>query len=202
MKQPTYILIDRDTLTVRISTRRSNKHFIIPIAKSEIPQGIHSIREQLIDWVLDPAARATWKKAHPDLVKKGVRVAFCVGSPDPWHIALAYLMWQGIVQGLAWDIVKLSIREALKALSSYNLAPESTVTKASKLRKASIGFSYTEYASDGKKQREMFLGLKKGHEYVREYERDEVQKSLLPKKTAIRREAGKSPNTGLEGKKS
>lgn len=198
---PAYILIDRDKLTVKLSARQSSKHFTIPTVNSQIPHGIHSIREQLIDWVLDPAAHVAWKKAHPDLVKKGIRVAFCVTPPDPWHIALAYLMWQGIAQGLAWDFVKLSISQAVRALSSHNLAPEPTLAKVSKRRETSIGFSYTQYASNGEKQREMFLGLKRGYEYAREYERNEVQKSLIPEKRAIKRAPGKPPNTGLNGKK-
>lgn len=191
MKQPAYILVDRNTLTINLSARRSSKHFTIPIAKSQIPHSIYSIREQLINWVLNPAAHKAWEKAHPDLIKKGTSVAFCVGSPDSWLIALAYLMWQGIVQGLAWDVVKLSINEAVRALSSRDLAP--TLAKASRRRKMSIGFSYTEYSSSGQKQREMFLGLKRGYEYAREYERNEVQKSLLPEKKAIKRVPRKPP---------
>jgi hypothetical protein len=195
MKQPAYILIDRDTLTIKLSARKSSKHFTIPTAKSQIPYRADSIREKLINWVLDPAAQKAWKKAHPDLVKKGVRAAFSVGLPDPWHITLAYLMWQGIVQGLAWDVVKLSIGQAVGALSSHNLAPEPTLAKASKRSKTSVGFSYAQYASNGEKQREMFLGLKRSYERAREYERNEVQKSLVPEKKAIKRAPGKPPNT-------
>jgi hypothetical protein len=199
MKQPGYILIDRDALTIKLGARQSSKHFVIPTAKSQIPHSIHSIREQLIDRVLNPTAHRAWKETHPDLVKKGVTVAFCVAPPDPWHIAIGYLMWQGIVQGLAWDVVKLSIGNAIETLVSHNLAP--ALAKTSKRRKTLIGFSYAEYASNGEKQREMFLGLKTGYEYTREYERNEVQKSLISEKKAIKRVAGKPPNIGRQGKK-
>jgi hypothetical protein len=173
-----YILIDRENLTLDLGEKSRKKSvFQIPL---EIDRGhLSPIQEEVYYGVLYPDAHAEHKKKHPDYEKKGIRVAFSLVEPDPWLIALGYIMWQGIVQGLSWDIVKISIQKALDKLSSFGSAPTNfkIQNKTSKVRQ--VGFSWTKYGTDEKKQYEMFLGLKSSYENKSERKRNEIEKSKV-----------------------
>jgi hypothetical protein len=94
-------------------------------------------------------------------------------EPDPWMIALAALMWEGIIQGLAWDFIKVSVHRALAVLRQHGVAPSVGGTKHAR-SKTRIGFSYAEYAEDGELLKDMFLGLE------REFARRSEPERLLP----------------------
>ncbi len=71
--------------------------------------------------------------------KTGEDVAYCLVPPDPWLLAIMYVMWDGVIQGVAWDGVKLLASNALNGLKSKKLAPGE---KANEKR----GFAFAAYA--------------------------------------------------------
>lgn len=110
-------------------------------------------------------------------------VQYCLSSPDPWLVALATIMWQGIVQGLSYDVIKLSVNAALAKLRAGNLAPSSETVR----RTASAGrvrFRWTSYASDGRKRRELYVELLRRRREMSQWEQSDVEGSfrLPPKK--------------------
>ena len=111
-----YILLDRQTLTVKVKKKPSKKSFIIPTELDDFH--LSPIEEAIYYWVLYPAAHAEDRKKYPDDEKKGIHREYQLFEPQPWLIAIGYLMWQGIVQGFTWDVVKLFVRQAINELSS------------------------------------------------------------------------------------
>jgi hypothetical protein len=105
--------------------------------------------------VLYPAVEAEDRRAG----RKDV--AYSLVQPDPWLIALAMVMWEGIVQGLSWDVVKVSVRKALAMMQAEGVAPSETYKKKSSDR-TELGFCWTAY-KNGKKQYDMFVGLRRVH---------------------------------------
>jgi hypothetical protein len=67
-------------------------------------------------------------------------------------------MWEGVLQGAAWDTVKFAVRRALDKLSNEGFVPPPE-SSSSKERTFRAGWS--QYSSSGRKQYEMFLSLKK-----------------------------------------
>ena len=113
---------------------------------------------------------------------KGVR--YKLSYPDPWLIVLAYIAWEGVIQGLTWDVVKVAFHAALNKLRIHSLAPEASLEKCKKKThktsskkhkkkkvKTAIGYSYEEYSTDGRKQRSIFFGLKRYYDSLSEAER-------------------------------
>lgn len=47
-----------------------------------------------------------------------------VFPPDPWLLAVAYVMWEGMSRGLTWDTVKVLIENAIKKMQSLGVAPK------------------------------------------------------------------------------
>jgi hypothetical protein len=89
----------------------------------------------------------------------------CLITPDPWLVVLAAVMWEGIVQGLTWDCVKAAGKAALARLAERGLAPTASkarrTTSGQRESRTEVGFHWVEYAESGKKQRELFLGLRR-----------------------------------------
>ncbi len=77
-------------------------------------------------------------------------------------------MWERIVQGLAWDTMKVLVRKAIETLKHKGVAPASEDQKVTQKEATELGFAWTNYLN-GKKQYHLFLGLKKV--YVRETKR-------------------------------
>lgn len=114
-----------------------------------------------------------WQVLYPAVEARDRRggrkdIAYSLVHPDPWVIALAMVMWEGIIQGLAWDAVKLSVRKALSVMQAEGAAPTESYNKK-KAKRTELGFCWTEYRN-GKKQYDMFVGLRRVH-------REQVRKS-------------------------
>jgi len=177
-----YILLDKHTLTVGIGNRPSKNTFVVPTEVRALFRELSPIEDAIYYDVLYAARYAEDRKRYPDDEKKGICRAYKLIEPTPWLIAIGYLMWQGIVQGLTWDMVKLSVRQAIDELSSHNLAPNPISKKTRKSGETSIGFAWSQYATNGSKQREMFLGLKSRYERLSESERQQVDMSVIEPK--------------------
>jgi len=129
----------------------------------------------------------------------GRSTAYALAPPEPWLVALAGVMWEGIIQGLAWDVVKVAVRNAATVLRDAGLfpKPQHGGEKTTTLR---IGWS--SYADSEEKQFEMFLSLKRsveilpeGHAVAVARARDTEQFGKLIR--AAKREKGESKPSGL-----
>jgi hypothetical protein len=63
-------------------------------------------------------------------------------------------MWQGILQGAAWEVVKAAVSKGLDKLRAKGMAPAPNAD-------ASLEARWIQYSSSGKKQYEMFVSLRK-----------------------------------------
>lgn len=111
-------------------------------------------------------------------------------EPDPWLLALAALMWEGMVQGFAWDAIKVSAIGALATLRESGLSPGRPTSKQLKKKTASrrksntrVGFSYTQYSREGRPLAQFFLGLQRVFKGTKKSERT----SLVRKREGKRR---------------
>jgi hypothetical protein len=53
----------------------------------------------------------------------GVKTSYYLSPPPLWLAAIAGVMWEGVLQGAAWDTVKFAVRRALDKLSNEGLVP-------------------------------------------------------------------------------
>ncbi len=97
----------------------------------------------IYEHVLYPAMEAADKR-------QGKRIEYSLVPPDPWLVALGLVMWEGIVQGFAWDAVKMSVNAALKTLRGKGVAPLSEEHEVTERESREFGFAWTNY-QNGKK---------------------------------------------------
>jgi hypothetical protein len=93
----------------------------------------------------------------------GRKVEHLLAPPDPWLVGIAMVMWEGIVQGIAWDGVKGLVSKALGTLREHGMAPESADIQITKRQQIELGFCWKQYVGD-KKLFDMFLGLRRSYE--------------------------------------
>ena len=92
--------------------------------------------------------------------RRGLKVAHKLVEPDPMIIAIAYIMWEGIIQGLAWDVVKSLVLKNIASLKE--LIPITTSIKKKKSSsQLEIGVWFAKYTANEKKLYDMFIGLKR-----------------------------------------
>jgi len=162
-----YLVFDRDTRTVKIRNQPGHPAITQKLpSKADLRAGVRwdawdqpwdHVSNIVLHRVIYPARYAR-DKARGITGKK-----YMLWAPEPWMIALGMVMWDGIVQGVTWDAVKLSVRAALAKLRHAGIAPPAGKTSSKTLVSTHLGFRYTEYTKDGK-QREMFLGLQRYYE--------------------------------------
>lgn len=95
--------------------------------------------------------------------EQGRKVEYFLVPPDPWLVALGLVMWEGIVQGMSWDGVKLLVSSALDELRKQGVAPPSDKHQVTRKESVELGFCWVKYCGDQKLQ-EMFLGLRRHYE--------------------------------------
>jgi hypothetical protein len=97
---------------------------------------------------------------------------------DPWLLAITGLMWEGVVQGASWDLIKIAVKAGLAKLQAAKLAPTSTETRHStKSVTTRVGFHWTSYV-EGAKQREMFVGIRRAYKQWQIEERKPAGKQV------------------------
>jgi hypothetical protein len=160
-----YISVDSETLELQVRSRPAAPNLTIAVPrrtrKSALEAVDHPLSDAILYSVLYPAVYAEDRR-------KGRKVKYKLAPPEPWLVALGLVMWEGIVQGLSWEIVKLSVKAALTRLRSARLAPPAVNTSEKRASSTEIGFRWVRYAS-GRKQKEMFIGLRR--KYNREVKR-------------------------------
>jgi hypothetical protein len=107
----------------------------------------------------------------------GRNAKYCLRPQDPWEVACAALVWQGILQGLSWDAVKLALSAAWKALRN---APVATLRnpRNSHTTETKLGLSIEKFGRDGRAQYRLFAGLRRISKKMSVAEREAVVTEL------------------------
>ena len=147
--------INKSTLSVEISQRKRRSAISIPLDRDEPARPVAGeLAHRVLFEVLYPAVyRSDRRNGKP-------HVLYSLFPPDPWLVVTATIMWEGILQGLSWDAVKVLCRSALAKLRQANQAPLTDKASSVSTGQMRVGFRWTEYAS-GRKQRELFVGLER-----------------------------------------
>jgi hypothetical protein len=107
-------------------------------------------------------------------------IEYFLVPPDPWLVALGLVMWEGIVQGFAWDAVKASVLAALGKLRQEGVAPSSDKHLVTRKESIELGYCHVKYAGEEKLE-EVYIGLRRSFE----------SKTSLTKSKTLKRRKGK-----------
>ena len=179
MAEAKYIAVKYD-LQIELVAKPQRGAFLVPLELADADYQYPFVRSPIADvvyhGVLYPAAWAHAKRERR-------QIDFKLFEPDPWLIALAYLMWQGIIQGLTWDVVKIAARLALDRMSTAGVAPPDLHKSSTKSSHTEIGFSHTSYATDGHKLYHLFVGLRRTYRAETKERRKAITESREPSPT-------------------
>jgi hypothetical protein len=193
MHRPTYILIDQENFAVHFSNRRRGGGFCIPTELGVASRPLSPLEHAVYHEVL-------YRGVYAEDQRHRIYARYKLVQPEPWMIALAYIIWEGLVQGLAWDAVKYSLAKAIDALRRRKLAPPKhaqthPLVERAETSRTEIGFFWEEYANDGRKLRHMFVGLRRVYQRATIEQRQAISNSsvgeqsksnLLPRKAKKR----------------
>ena len=181
-----YITVKPENLEIALVDTKPESEFAIPIKKTRndvLERDFHGL---VFFKVLYPYV------ADEDKAKGKRKTAYSLADPDPWLVALAAIMWQGLIQGLTWDMIKLAALKGISFLRSNDLLAEepypSEGWKKSKKKKSSgmeIGLSWTKFSVDGEPLRKFFLGIKREYENKSEEEREIIKSHYVKKFSGI-----------------
>jgi hypothetical protein len=168
-----YITINREKLSVSVTDNSKVAGFVIP-GRFDHRVAIKSPIEELVYYdILYRSIKARDKR-------EGITgVEYKLAELDPWLIAIAYIMWEGIIQGLTWDTIKFIVQQAMHKMKSHNLAPLINVShqRQNVSTESEIGFKWEKYSTDGRKLHQIFVGLRRTHRQMTETEKEAVSMS-------------------------
>ncbi len=165
-----YIRIDPKSLATEVVASKGERAIHVPIRNQRRGSAFTDMLHYAVYFdVIYPLVEARDRK-------RSVHVKYSLHEPDPWLVALAAIMWQGLVQGLTWDTIKASCLSALDKLRHKRLAPPAGLTSKRQARhsKTEVGFSWTKSSDDGRPLYEFFLGVKRRFRKASEEERREI----------------------------
>ena len=152
-----YIRLDENNLELSLIDKEPEKGFVIPINKSRYDVLVRGFHGLVYFDVLYPY------NADEDKAKGISGISYKLFEPDPWLVALAAIMWQGLIQGFTWDIIKLSVIKGINFLRSKALLDEEPyqkrgMKKSQKIKSSDleIGFSWTQFSEDGEPLKKFF----------------------------------------------
>jgi hypothetical protein len=150
-KSSTYVNVDTKTLEITISGER-----ITPMAISLNVKSIADLPPmwEVVYYRYMYGQYYLRQKALPPKERRSASLA----PPPPWLVALAGVMWEGILQGAAWDVIKLAVSSAISKLRAAGLTPQDQPPEATTTE---IRAGWRELCKPGQKQYEMFLSLKR-----------------------------------------
>jgi hypothetical protein len=168
-----YIRIDPESLEVEIVASKNDRSIHVPVRRERSGSAFTDMLHYTVRFdVLYPMVETRDRK-------RGVHVKYSLHEADPWLVALAGIMWEGLVQGLTWDVIKLLCLSALDKLRRKRLAPPTEVTtkREAKRVRTEIGFSWTQFSEDGRPLYEFFLGVKRRFQKATKEERAQLPRS-------------------------
>jgi len=172
-----YITIDPNNLELSLSGSEPKSEFIIPTKHSD-----HDVLERDFHGLVYFNVLYLYVEDE-DKAKGRPETSYRLVDPDPWLIALAAIVWQGLIQGLTWDMIKLSALKGIEFLRSKNLLakepyPRDGWKKSKKRKKAGleIGLSWTRFSEDRDHLHRFFLGIKREYENKSEEEGESIKR--------------------------
>jgi hypothetical protein len=169
-----YIVVSKESLTIDVAEDYRESGFLVPVELKALNRKLSPLESLVYYNFLYPARYEEDKIKYPGLEQKGIYERYKLIEPPPWMIAVAYIMWAGIIQGLAWDAVKPMVWSAMANLASFGLAPGED-----KVEKTQVSFSWARYGTDERKQRDMFIGLKRIYKEMSEDQRRDITNSVI-----------------------
>jgi hypothetical protein len=184
--------VDR-SLIIPASDPLPSKTLYIPRGQTAHPARTTLLGELLLHRVFYPqvyrAARSGRSLATPfkGFVDTEAGRRFLLVPPEPWIVALAAIMWEGILQGLAWDTIKTGVRETLEYLQSKGDAPTGLAGGPTRhFRSLDVRFRWRRYGHDGRLRYSMYVRLNSVASSLSTRERDEILLQLRSSDPAVK----------------
>lgn len=89
--------------------------------------------------------------------QKGPCRAYALALPPFWFVTMASIMWEGVLQGAAWDVIKLAVSKALSLVSQAGIKAGQNNGEIS----TTVRGGFECYAKDGRKQYGLYLAVKR-----------------------------------------
>ena len=164
-KAPKFIAIQSCGKRIVISDAKPKSGYILHIKGERVASG--TLAEMLFDEVLTPLAQEWWGNERRKDVSfagacegPGRTVQFSLFEPDAWYYVIAWIMAQGVMQGLSWEATKVGFNKALAKLRKARLAPLSEHPDAKPAAsKHDFGFTWTAFALDEDAQVQMYVAI-------------------------------------------
>jgi len=165
-----YIYVNPQTLELSLVEEIPEQSFVIPTQASKRHVDEPAFHHLVYFNVLYPYV----ENLHGSSDKPKVRYKLIY--PEPWLMGVAALIWEGLIQGLTWDVIKGVVLQGIDRLRSEGLAPKSVLKKSSteKETKFTMGVSWTEFSEDGQPLKELFCGIKREFDKRTEQERQKI----------------------------
>jgi hypothetical protein len=181
-----YITIDPNNLELSLSEIEPKSGFLIPTKHSGYDVLERDFHGLVYFGVLYPYIE------DEDKAKGEQKTSYQLVDPDPWLIALAAIMWEGLIQGFTWDMIKLSVLKGIEFLRSKSLLakepyPRYGLNKSKWQKKVGleIGLSWTQFSKDGDPLYKFFLGVKREYEKKSELKRESIKHHYCKKFSGI-----------------
>jgi len=165
-----FIQIHPQTLDVSVTPRKPTAGVYLPTSRGQLYMELSPLYQRVYFGTI-------YSLAYERMSPEGRRKKHSLTHPDPWLVALGGIIWEGLLQGMSWDLVKAAARAALAKLQAQGLAPQANPASSeirSTASKTEIGFTYTTFATDGDEQERFFLGVKRSFERTNEIQRIEA----------------------------
>lgn len=160
MSDKRYICIDSNTLEVRLLTRRSSKNVCFPLHQDVNPTSLHLENQDTLQGIVYREVLYPYQyRLTGDDPKK---VAYSLIPRDSWLVALAYIAFEGIIQGWAWDAAKAYMKQGLAQMQALGVAPKTKREGKPTSRKFRTGFVWSSFSGDDELH-ELFVGLQQVH---------------------------------------
>ena len=175
-----YIVVSRDNLSVNLVEDHPEAGFIVPVRLKPLYRELSPLEDVIYHEILYPAKHEENKIRYPGMGQTGIRTGYKLIEPPPWMIAMAYIMWEAITQDLDWAAVRTLVRSAMAELATLGVAPGEEEGQT----RIHGGFAWAKYSIDEKKQRDLFIGLKRIYGRMSEEQRRDVANSVIVEEPA------------------
>jgi hypothetical protein len=113
-----FATIRREPLRLEVTSSHEADAICVPLQADPDDEMLVTLGGRITEYVSYP-----WASDEDD--DAGRKALYQLGPPDPWMLALGALVWEGILQGAAWDAMKVAASSALTRLRALNVAPQS-----------------------------------------------------------------------------
>jgi hypothetical protein len=155
LKKKAFVNIDPQTLEVTFADARG-AGLSIPASPKNRPTELPPIWDAVYFRVLYAEQYKRDRVALAAERKEGIYQADLLAPPPLWFVTIASIMWEGVLQGAAWDFVKIAVSKACSLFSEAGLGPP----QGSKEINIYFRTGLESYAKNGRKQYGLYLTVK------------------------------------------